>query len=274
MTQQWFPLMAVTPDYLHCITEERFRTNVYEPEADTFLLLEALDKDAHLLRALQPRRCVEIGCGSGTVISHLMLLLLGATEGGNLGSGSAEKSTAEFHAVDVNPVALEATSITWHNTQKRIIGGDTILPLHLHRGDLFSPFEHEASDITEYTKEEKEEFTFDVILFNPPYVPTTMEELQSAEAGKDLITAAWCGGPRGRVVVDRFISKLPSFLSSRGVCYIVAIRENDVEELMEVIRGTFPNDRCYPVNVTVTAERYTGEHLRVIRVSHDQQSAK
>nr|CCC96026.1 unnamed protein product [Trypanosoma congolense IL3000] len=253
--------MTSTPDYFHCITEDRFRNSVYAPEGDTFLFLEALDKDAHMLRALKPRRCVEIGCGSGTVISHLLVLLTGGSRDQIMLGNEVEKISTEFHVVDINPVALEATQITWDKTSKRVPGGDSLPPLHLHHGDLFSPFQPEDG-----AGDGKEVAPFDVVLFNPPYVPTTMEELHRAREQNDLITAAWCGGPRGRVVVDRFVPLLPRFVSERGLCYIVAIRENDVQELMEVIRRTFHNHRYGPVEVSIVAERYTGEHLKVIRV--------
>lgn len=267
--------MAVTPDYFHCITDKRFRSCVYEPEADTFLLLEALDKDAALLRSMRPRRCVEIGCGSGTVITHLQLVLSGLA--GKEGAVSFVSHPSggpwrpEYHAVDVNPVALEATQLTWSKTLRPFCG-DEAPCLHLHRGDLFGPFMRETTGDVQ----EEGDGVFDVVLFNPPYVPTSVEELEAAGTQGDFITAAWCGGPRGRVVVDRFLSHLPRFLSASGVCYIVAIRENDVPEMVEriqeVFRGaTHPGDDDH-LTVTIVAERYTGEYLKVIRVLRGQQS--
>ncbi|ORC88263.1 uncharacterized protein TM35_000171350 [Trypanosoma theileri] len=260
--------MSVTPDYFHCLTDTRFRSCVYEPEADTFLLLEALDKDAVLLRRMSPRRCVEVGCGSGTVISHLMLVLSGI-------AGCAEKLPEEekvagvkYHGVDVNPVALEATEMTWSKTINQHFKGDEMPHLQLHQGDLFTPFEEESC-----SGEEGSNATFDVILFNPPYVPTSMEEFLGAGTQGDFITAAWCGGPRGRIVVDRFISSLPKFLSSNGVCYIIAIKENDVPDMMKAICSAFENNTQYndAISVDVVAERYTGEYLKVLRVIRRRQ---
>ncbi|KEG12968.1 N5-glutamine methyltransferase MTQ2 [Trypanosoma grayi] len=265
--------MTVTPDYFHCITDARFRSSVYEPEADTFLFLEALDKDAGLLRAMKPRRCVEIGCGSGTVISHLQLVLCGAAaaaggeDAGALAAGSQTCSEPwpEYHAVDLNPVALEATGMTWRKTLDSL-GADAGPSLHLHHGDLFSPFQQQEEKVNLAGGP----YEFDIILFNPPYVPTTMEELMRAESEENFITAAWCGGPRGRVVVDRFVSHLPQYLSAHGVCYIIAISVNDIPELMETIRGVFiakaPPGETVPIAVEVVTERYTGEYLKVIRV--------
>ena len=48
---------------------------VYEPSDDTFLLVDALTADAAALRAVRPAVCVEVGSGSGAVVTHLGRLL-------------------------------------------------------------------------------------------------------------------------------------------------------------------------------------------------------
>lgn len=236
-----------TPDYFHCIEDKRFRNNVYEPEADTFVFLDGLDKERDYLLGLRSAhsgnlRCVEIGCGSGTVITHLQRVA-GYSPGD------------EFHAVDINPIALEATSLTWTKSTGGGAEPTSSTPadptLHLHLGDLFSPFS--AGTI------------FDVICFNPPYVPTTAEELEKAVDGNDVITAAWCGGPRGRVVVDRFMSQLPQMLSVGGVCYIIAIKENDVDDMKKTVVGHFGSEgRVCDVDTVI--RRFTGEDLSLLKV--------
>ncbi|GET91552.1 hypothetical protein, conserved [Leishmania tarentolae] len=321
-----------SPEYTHCICDSRFRHNVYEPEADTFLFLEALDKDAELLRSLKPDRCVEIGCGSGTVITHLRCLLLltvasaVVTEEGDSvlpeprdgGSGThSAVGGPMFCAVDVNPLALEATAITWTETllryfratvltnfydrmfhsavpnslaapvvlssegaappSPRVNANDTASSallastfcLHRFHGDLFRALSHANSATV----------LFDVVLFNPPYVPTSLEELQDAITQRDVITTAWCGGPRGRVVLDRFLLQLPSFLSRRGVCYVVLLKENDVADVVAFAQASFrAHLRCGGteaiqddedvLETSEVAARYTGEHLSVHRLRY------
>lgn len=286
-----------TPEYYHCIDDPRLRGCVYEPEADTFLFLDALDADRERLRALAPKRCVEVGCGSGTVVTHLFAVL-------HSGEGQASVATA-FAAVDINRVALEATSITWRRTLMKyfspLLHGqeeDSLVcfasppsdvsscpssaspaaaALHLFLGDLLTPLDTTA-----------EEGLFDVVLFNPPYVPTSLEELQSAVEQKDtVITAAWCGGPKGRVVLDRFLRMLPRYLSREGLCYIVLIRENDEVEVASEVERAFREHLGLPpitqdegeggeegsrvdriTEMTVVARRYTGEQLSVHRISY------
>lgn len=45
---------------------------------------------------------------------------------------------------------------------------------------------------------------FDVVMFNPPYVPSEPEEV-----GTFSIDAAWAGGENGRVVTDEFLRQVP-----------------------------------------------------------------
>jgi len=70
----------------------------------------------------------------------------------------------------------------------------------------------------------------DLLLFNPPYVPTPSEEV--CEGG---IAAAWAGGERGREVLDRFLTEIPLYLSERGVFYLVTVIENDPKEIADIL---------------------------------------
>lgn len=47
----------------------------------------------------------------------------------------------------------------------------------------------------------------DVLLFNPPYVPTESEEWQSAQAGKSL-EGAWAGGADGMQLTNELLKSV------------------------------------------------------------------
>ena len=70
----------------------------------------------------------------------------------------------------------------------------------------------------------------DVLVFNPPYVVTSSDELQRAVRDRDL-AAAWAGGVDGTEVLNRLLPRLPALLSPRGVFYLVAIAENKPTEI-------------------------------------------
>ena len=69
---------------------------------------------------------------------------------------------------------------------------------------------------------------YDIIIFNPPYVPTTPEELALAKQNHD-ITAAWAGGQDGLEVIydTNFLEFIPSKLAKpNGAFYLLLIDEN------------------------------------------------
>ncbi|XP_075994506.1 methyltransferase N6AMT1 [Genypterus blacodes] len=130
-----------TPLYSHAGRGD-FR-DVYEPAEDSFLLMDALEKDAETLQRLRPALCVEVGSGSGVVSAFLASLL-----------GSA----AAYICTDVNPAAALCSMMTSECNR---------VPLQLVLSDLVEPLLPRLSG------------KVDVLLFNPPYVVTPSEEVGS-----------------------------------------------------------------------------------------------
>ncbi|RKO92252.1 S-adenosyl-L-methionine-dependent methyltransferase [Blyttiomyces helicus] len=186
-----------TPDLSH-LNYSHYR-NVYEPAEDTFLFLDALEADLPLLKALDPAVCLEIGSGSGCVITFLATLL--------------GRHSSLYLSTDVNSLAASATLETGF---KNAVPIDTVL-----------------TDLTLAVRERLHQ-SVDVILFNPPYVVTPSEEV-----GSHSIEAAWAGGIDGRQVIDRALPLINEILSPRGFFYLVVIRENKPEELMAHMASTF-----------------------------------
>jgi release factor glutamine methyltransferase len=70
---------------------------VYEPSDDTFLLCDALENDRGLMSEIQPGVVLEVGCGSGCVITFLSMLL------------REQGIPALSLATDINPKAAAVT---------------------------------------------------------------------------------------------------------------------------------------------------------------------
>ncbi|ELK32886.1 HemK methyltransferase family member 2 [Myotis davidii] len=71
----------------------------------------------------------------------------------------------------------------------------------------------------------------DLLVFNPPYVVTPPEEV-----GSHGTEAAWAGGRNGREDMDRFFPLVPDLLSPRGLFYLVTIKENNPEDILETMK--------------------------------------
>ncbi|KAJ6662478.1 hypothetical protein lerEdw1_011892 [Lerista edwardsae] len=157
--------MIPTPWYPHVGPQGAF-SEVYEPAEDTFLLLDALEKDAAELRSA--------GCTDINPMASLCTV-----------------ETAVRNNVDIQPIVTD------------LVTG--LLPrLHSH---------------------------VDLLLFNPPYVVTP-----SAEIHSHGIEAAWAGGKNGREVLDRLIPLVSDLLSAKGLFYLVTIKENNPDEIIEILQ--------------------------------------
>lgn len=182
---------------------------VYPPSDDTFLLLEALASDGPRLRALRPRVCLEIGCGSGTVSAGLLEVL-----DGKAGSESSTDHTPLVPplllSIDKNPQAVHSAS-----------------SLLKARGSA-------RSDVirASLTGNLRVAGGIEVIICNPPYVPTPSEEMEGCG-----ISVSWAGGDRGREVIDVLLPQVVGLMAPGGLFYLVCLAENEPEELLHLMRS-------------------------------------
>jgi release factor glutamine methyltransferase len=73
--------------------------------------------------------------------------------------------------------------------------------------------------------------TFDLILFNAPYLPSSNKEDAS------WLGRAWAGGTNGRQVIDRFISESPRFLSPTGRILMIQSTLSGSEETISQFKN-------------------------------------
>jgi release factor glutamine methyltransferase len=179
--------------------------DVYEPAADTFLLLDALQ---HELRfgifedRKDPAFALEIGCGTGT--PSVFLRRHWADETNN-------RPHLFSFVTDINPRALEVAK----QTAEVARAPNSHHFFEAVRCDLASSFLPRLKG------------SVSILLFNPPYVPTSDDEV-----GTTGIEAAWAGGVDGRRVVDRAIEPISQLLERPGgVAYMVTVDDNRPPEL-------------------------------------------
>ncbi|CAM5076735.1 unnamed protein product [Natator depressus] len=186
--------MIPTPRHQHVGPHGPF-SEVYEPAEDTYLLLDALERDAAQIRDAGVEISLEVGSGSG-VVSAFLASIVGPS--------------ALYICTDINPIAAFCTLET-----------AVLNKVHIHPviTDLVTGLLPRLSG------------KVDLLLFNPPYVVTPSEEVQSHG-----IEAAWAGGKNGREIMDRLFPLVPNLLSTGGLFYLVTIKENNPDEILETMK--------------------------------------
>jgi len=154
---------------------------------------EPAEDTFQLIEAIQLKRddkVLEIGTGCG------LISLICAKKGANV------------VCTDINPIAVELTKKNNLMNQNKLNG---VLDVRL--GDLFSVID-------------KFEL-FDIIVFNPPYLPTKPDE----RVLNDWHEKALDGGPDGLLQTKRFLEKVSDYLEKDGCGYFVFSSLSDRKKL-------------------------------------------
>ncbi|KAI1277197.1 methyltransferase domain-containing protein [Xylaria sp. FL0933] len=273
--------MLPTPDTSHVAYER-----VYEPAEDSFLFLDTLSSvsETSFLQTRFPPSSsttqqqplvIEIGPGSGVVIAfvtaHAATLF-----------GTRRILTG---AVDMNAHACAATAETVRRavSDNPATAADTGF-LGAVRGDLAEPLRDGCVD---------------VLLFNPPYVPTAelpsrreqgYDEVKKGGEGREgvdgdedsggrgaeysfeedsyLLALSYAGGRDGMETTDRLLDSLPRVLSDRGCAYVLLCAQNKPEEVKERVRGFEGGGRGgWKVETVGSSGKKAGwEKLQIIRI--------
>eukprot|EP01025_Chloroclados_australasicus_P068952 TRINITY_DN9644_c0_g1_i1.p1 TRINITY_DN9644_c0_g1~~TRINITY_DN9644_c0_g1_i1.p1 ORF type:complete len:227 (+),score=29.80 TRINITY_DN9644_c0_g1_i1:227-907(+) len=205
-------------------------SQIYEPSDDSFALIDAIVQDQNLLKRVAPKIVVELGSGSGYITCSLKLVF------------NYLNVFCQCWTTDISSQAINATNITLK--QHNILNEIECIQM-----DLFSNFMCNKQ--------------IDILVFNPPYVPTPEEELLREDVGR-----AWAGGYKGRQVMDKVLNKLDTILSSQGIMYLVTVHDNEPEQIIDDINsnGLFVGE--------IALERAADEErlyiLRIMRIQVKQ----
>ena len=132
-----------------------------------------------------------------------------------------------YLCTDLNPLATRATELTGH------ANSTPLQPILTNLTSALLP---------------RLERAVDVLVFNPPYVETEMDEMESAQES-GVIERAWAGGEGGMVVTNKVLEQaeaslmiicrqylahkfLQMLLSPRGAFYLVTIPQNKPNEII------------------------------------------
>jgi len=158
----------------------------YLPSDDTFLLLDALKKEA----LNNYKNALELGFGSGIISLYL------------------SKKINMVDCCDINEDVIDYF--------KNLVDKEN-LNINVIKSNLF----------TNINKK------YDVIVFNPPYVPSEKINLKDKEA------IATDGGKEGSEIIHQFLKNLNKFLKKEGVCYLLISSLNNPERIIKNIKKEF-----------------------------------
>lgn len=271
-----YEVMLPTPSTSHVDFDR-----TYEPAEDSFLFLDTLSsatetqfltqrfgtnqsskrKDASTTAPL----VVEVGTGSGVVLAFIVA------------QAKAIFGTEDILAIgtDVNPFACQATEQTvsqaCQRNTARAGSGDAPRATSLLaalKADLTSPLRSGVVD---------------VLIFNPPYVPSPElpgltekgydtisnaagDRVEAFEEDSHLLSLSYAGGLNGMEVTNRLLEQLPCALNSeRGVAYILLCQQNEPEEVLQRVRGW---GSSWSVTVVGRSGKQAGwEKLQIVRIS-------
>jgi release factor glutamine methyltransferase len=145
---------------------------------------------------------------------------------------------AKVVCTDINPYAVNLTKSNYSKNKNLIKGS-----FEVRKGDLFKPI--------------KDKEIFDVIIFNPPYLPTKRNELIG---GSGWFDAALSGGIDGLKITKNYIDKLKNHLKEDGSAYFIFSSLSDRQKLENYL-----TKRNFNFNVA-SKSRFNDEILSVYKI--------
>ncbi len=149
---------------------------------------------------------------------------------GYVAASIREETGATVFGIDINPLAC--TRAASH--------GIPVL-----RGDLVSAIDARCVD---------------VVVSNPPYLPTSPEEERS-----DWLSVAVSGGPTGREVLRRLLADVGRVLRPDGRVYVLVSSLMDVERVRETA-----GERGFTATEIARDDRFPFEVLSVLRLDRER----
>ncbi|MFX1535504.1 MAG: HemK2/MTQ2 family protein methyltransferase [Promethearchaeota archaeon] len=197
-------------------------SEVYSPREDTDLMIQAIQhisKDESLIDS--HISILEIGTGSGILSIYLLRAF----------------KIDKLIATDISPIAAEIATENISNNLSYTPQGTNIVVMELFNGFQKRPL-------------------FDLIVFNPPYVPTPQGELS-----REGIFHSWAGGKQGKQVILAFLEDCSLFLKPKGQILLLISSLNNLTEIQK-----FASEKCSLLSQIIVSKSVGYEKLYVLKL--------
>lgn len=164
--------------------------SVYVPAEDTFFLEDCII-EYFSFRPTKILNMCDMGTGTGYIGIRLKKIF----------------KDAELHAIDKNRIALK---LCHKNFALNQING---LPIY--------------SNLFDYYLSNKISIKFDLIVFNPPYLPSKNEFKNNIS-----LNGALEGGKNGIAVIKIFLKQFSTFIQDTGLCFLVLSNFNQPSNIL------------------------------------------
>lgn len=149
---------------------------------------------------------------------------------------------AQVVCSDINPYAVELVKRNTSKNKSRLTGS-----IKICSGDLFEALHQKKS--------------FDLIIFNPPYLPTSTDEYVG---GSGWFDKAVSGGPSGLNITKRFLNKLSFYMKDDGRAFCIYSSNSPRSEFNLALKES-------KLKSTIVAKQsFDDETIEVHRIKKDQ----
>ncbi|MHA1803890.1 MAG: HemK2/MTQ2 family protein methyltransferase [Promethearchaeota archaeon] len=186
---------------------------LYTPSDDTYLLIDYLKENITLnqfdeLNINQVKNILDLGTGTGIIAIFLCLV---------------KRINPNFASVRI--VASDILEESEESLRKNKQINHIKDKIQFIQSDLFKSFPTQFQGL------------FDVIIFNPPYLPP-LELIIEKDENHAKIDASWNGGIGGIEILKRFFEEVTSFLNLSHECYIyfVSSGATDMTKLNSILK--------------------------------------
>ncbi len=190
--------------------------NVYAPSDDTYLIIDYFKKHIDYdnfdgINIKEIKRVLDIGTGSGIIAIFFQII-----------KKHNPNFNPEIFASDISEEAIKCAKSNEkaNNFENKI---------KFIQSDLFKSF-------PDYLKH-----SFDVMIFNPPYLPSS--PLIDKSSNKKKIDYSWDGGKRGFEIFIKFLDDVKKFLKKKSFIYYISSSRTNLEQLNNyILKRNFKNE--------------------------------